>query len=255
VVPDVPTDRVGPDSQEGNNQFALRARDPSWGPDHWACTADEAEAVLAAPVRRGCPRVYGWRHLGVFATARGADPSFTLAEIGPEHASRSVLVELFDPAEGARTVEILDPAGDPVELGWEVACTDGRSPSAEGGCGDGERPPVAPGWGPGTTRALDVCRVPGCHVGVGHRPWGARNAQAGTYSDRLLRLTFRLPSHHEQPDWFGGRSWFRIRYTVTTEPGGPAEPGRSAATSASSTLRDRTTWSIQILGDPVRLVE
>jgi hypothetical protein len=243
VRPEAPADRLGADSQEGNNQFALRVRDPSWGERAWACTADPAEAVPEAPVRPGCPRVYGWDHLGVFAAARGADPSFTLAEIGPAHAGRRVAVELFDPAEGARTVEILDPRGDPVEVTWEIGCHDGTSPSREGGCPDGERPPVAPGWGPGRTSALDVCRVPTCHVGTAHRPWGARNIQGGTYSDRLVRLTFTLPSAAEEPTWFDGRSWFRIRYTVTDDA------------SDAGTLRDRTTWSIRILGDPVRLVE
>ena len=77
------------------------------------------------------------------------------------------------------------------------------------------------------------------------KAWGARNQQDGRYSDRLVRLTVRLPGHPLAPPGpatiqlrWGGLTWWKIAYTV----------------SGSGGVGDRTTWSINILGDPVRLV-
>jgi hypothetical protein len=246
VQPLQPTDRTGTDAQEGQNQFAVRVWNTGWG-SAWSCTSEAAEAVSNAPVRLNgdgtnrCPAVYGLSHLGIYANVSSTNPVFYLASVGNQYAGRTMQVEMFDPAEGALGIEILDPNGDPVEFEWEFGCQDGSF--NDGASCPGENNPITPpGRGPATNDYLDVCVTPtaspACTVGTGSRPYGSRNSQNGTYSDRLVRLSFELPTLAENPTWYGGDTWFKVRYTV-----------------GSSGVGDRTTWSVNVLGDPVRLVE
>ena len=64
-------------------------------------------------------------------------------------------------------------------------------------------------------------------------------SQDGKYSDRILRLKYKLPADMAQPPpvGYGSNTWWRIRYTVS-----------------GGSMDDRTTWSVIVKGDPVRLV-
>ncbi len=69
--------------------------------------------------------------------------------------------------------------------------------------------------------------------GTGAQPY---SGLIGTskYNDRKITLSIKLPATY--PAGYGGRVWWQIRYTV------------------GSTSTDRTTWSVNIVGDPVHLV-
>lgn len=246
ITPVEPTDQYGEDAQEGQNQMSLRAVRPTWVPNpstaaqndnDWPCTSSQhpSEAVTGAEEYDYCPQVYGLTHLGVYAFNNASQASFYLASVDDTYAGREMQVELFDTAEGAQYIEILDPAGNPVDFTWEIACQDSTYQSVSGSCTTGENPPDTPGYGPGNTNQFDVSGS----VGDANRPWGDRNEQGGMYSDRLIRLTFQLPTRADNPTWYGGATWFKIRYS----------------TCAGCGVGDRTTWSVSILGDPVRLIE
>lgn len=75
--------------------------------------------------------------------------------------------------------------------------------------------------------------------------WSVDGVTRGTNTDRIdvsgtefnnkaIVITFRLPTDYNPPDC---NKWYRIRYTF------------------GGTATDRTTWSLEILGDPVHLVE
>ena len=91
-------------------------------------------------------------------------------------------------------------------------------------CGSGANAPSGGCSGRGTT--LDVS-------GNGTQP-GPFRLSTSKYNDRPIRLTVQLPNNIAAA--YGGNTWWKIRYT------------------AGSTPTDRTTWSVQIPGDPVRLV-
>lgn len=235
IEPVIPADQSGEDSQEGQNQFGLRV---GTGGGFTPCAVATGEPGYSAT----CPvNVYGLTHMGNYAGFTGANPVFYLADVGPEHSGKIMEVELFDPAEGADTIELIPPTGaDPstapaATVTWEVACMDGSYRSDNGGaCASttGENPPVG-GYGPFTGSTIDVSGT----VTDANRAWGsADNSQNGRYSDRLIRLRLTLPNNITST--YGGRTWWRIRYSV----------------SDSGTVGDRTTWSVSILGDPVRLV-
>jgi hypothetical protein len=211
--------------QEGQNQFSLRVAQPSgFSP----CVGDITTAGASTPYNADCPNVYGLTHMGVYANLGGTAPSFYLANVGYEHSGKTMEVELFDPAEGAEFIELLDPRGNIVNFTWEIACKDGSFVSEDGPCATGERDPTD-GRGPAITNSHPVS-------GTGTQPWPDNDhTQDGKYSDRLLRLKVTLPN--DMATAYLGNTWWRIRYKV-----------------AASNLGDRTTWSVRIKGDPVRLV-
>jgi hypothetical protein len=55
------------------------------------------------------------------------------------------------------------------------------------------------------------------------------------YSDRFITIDIPLPSNY---NGFLGNYWWKIKYTMTN--GAPT---------------DRTTWSVNIVGDPVHLLQ
>lgn len=208
--------------QEGNNQFGLRlTRNGTFTP----CSTSSNQTGYNID----CLNLYAVSHLPVYVTISSAQASFFLASIGPEYNNHTMEVELFDSAEGANSIELLNPLGNPVTFTWEVACKDGSYQSESGSCTTGENAPNG-GYGPATANIKDVSGV----VTPSQRPWGQRNGQAGKYSDRSLRLKYVLPANMATA--YGGQTWWKIRYT------------------ASSSIGDRTTWSVSVMGDPVRLV-
>jgi Flp pilus assembly protein TadG len=234
VQPVVPTDQTGADSQEGQNRMAMRVN-PGGG------AFGAGEPCATSPIEDGytascVANVYALTHLGIQATVT-TNPIFYLADIGPEHNGKTLTVELFDAAENNDGIELIPPTASPttaagVSVEWEVACMDGSYRSDNGGAcatSTGEAAP-SPGYGPFTGSYIAVSGE-----NDSYRPWGARNSQNGRYSDRIIRLTFELPDDITAA--YGGRTWWRIRYDV-----------------ASSGTNDRTTWTVRVEGDPVRLV-
>ena len=221
----IPVD--GGTTQTRHNNIALRARrNGTFAP----CSSDPtsqagAAGATNAPYSPTCPQVYATKHLPVQANVSGANPSFYLADVSTAHSGKTMLVELYDAAEGAEAIELLDPSGKPHDFEWKIVCADGSQPDPS--C-PGEQDP--PGGRGGVTAAkLNVAGS----AGIGERTT-RNNSQGGKYSDRIIQLRVELPDIAEA---YGSSRWWRIRYTVS-----------------SSNFNDRTTWSIRILGDPIRLV-
>jgi hypothetical protein len=194
---------AGEEATRGSNSFALRAR---VGPTFTQCTTIPGQPGYLPT----CPQVHGVENMSIFANLRGTQASFYLADVGPEHAGKTMVVSLFDPGEGASRLEVLDPNGNPVRFDWSTPCDPPTPPT--GGCS-------------GSGTSLDVS-------GTGTQP-GPNRASTSRYNDRKLTLRIPLPADFGV---YGGKTWWRIRYTVGSSP------------------TDRTTWSVIIEGDPVHLV-
>lgn len=206
--------------ENSHNFFSLRAKRNG---TFTACSSDPTSSAPAYDVR--CPQVFATENLPIFANISSGNPSFFLASIDDRHNGRTMLVTLYDTAEGAEFIELLDPNGSPVVFEWEILCSDASRPSP--GC-PGEQEPAG-GRGPGVTNKLDVSG----NVSRSQRT-DPQNVQSGKYSDRLIRLKIELPD--DMAARYGLKTWWRIRYTT-----GPS-------------VSDKTTWGIQLLGDPIRLV-
>jgi hypothetical protein len=118
-----------------------------------------------------------------------------------------MVIQLFDPGEGARTIEVLDPNGNPVSFDYENV--EGFTPTYSG-----------------TTNLLDVS-------GAGPQP--PNRSSTFKFNERKMQLTIDLPANYAA--LYGTSTWWKLRYTTS-----------------SSGVTDRTTWSVAIVGDPLRLV-
>lgn len=207
-------------TQDGSNSFALRA----WAGSGAFATCS-ADPTSASPTFNAlCPNVHGLTHLGVFANIGGTAAEFFLADVGPEHNGKTMDIVLWDTGEGASSIEILDPLRNPVSFRWDVLCQDG----SESPC-SGETAPSG-GYGGVSASILDVS-----NGGVASLPQpGPHRLSGSKYNDRLLRLRVTLPN--DIVGTYGNATWWRIRYRTQSSP------------------TDRTTWSVSIQGDPVRLV-
>jgi hypothetical protein len=233
VEPVVPIDQTGADSQEGQNRMALRVNPGGGSFSNEACSTSPLEAAYSASCQAN---LFALTHLGIQADVP-TDPIFYLASISPEHNGKDLVVELFDAAENNQGIELIPPTANPttqaaVTVEWEVSCMDGSYTSDNGGACATATGEVAPagGYGPHIGSYIDVSGT-----NDSYRPWGSRNSQNGRYSDRLIRLTYHLPNNIATA--YGGRTWWRIRYDVS-----------------SGGSNDRTTWTVSVSGDPVRLV-
>ncbi len=211
------------DDNTRHDIFSLRARNVEDVLAFDPCTSDTAALTPTPPYAADCSQVYGLEHLPIYAASSAAvNADFFLASIDDRHSNKTLQVTLYDSAEGATSIRLLDPNNNPVTFEWLILCANGSEPSS-GSC-PGEANPTGGRTGAATS-TLDVS-------GSGTQPF-SQNVQPGKYSDRLIRLRFQLPDSIATA--YSGRTWWKLRYGGTF-------------------TGDRTTWSVQLLGDPVRLL-
>jgi hypothetical protein len=199
---------TNPETQNsrGSNGFALRA----WtGSSYSTCSTISGTSNYSA----SCPQLHAENAMSIYANLTGTTAAFYLAQIDPVHAGKTMRVNLFDAGEGAQSIKILNPQGQPVTFNWTTPCSPQTPPA--GGCS-------------GTTSSLDVS-------GTGPQPYAFVHSQS-KYSDRFLTLDIPLPANYSSPAVYGTK-WWKVQYTV------------------GSTPTDRTTWSVNIVGDPVHLLQ
>ncbi len=208
----------------GSNGFGIRARPAAvaWNNSTSVCTTIAGDPGYSA----GCPQVHGVEDMSIFANQTGSSATFYLAQIDPVHAGKTMQIDLFDPGEGASRLEILNPNGSPVNFDWRTPCgtVGGQTIAAPSGSTCNATTKTA---GSDNVAYLDVS-------GTGTQPYGNLSSQS-KYSDRNVSAYVDLPANYTAQ--FGTKTWWKIRYTTT-----------------SSSVTDRTTWSVSVLGNPVHLV-
>ena len=111
---------------DGSNQYGLVAK--------YTSSADPG--LCDGRTTANCPRVYGVDAISVRAASTTSVASFFLAEIEPEHEGKQLKLELFDPGEGGRKIEIMMPSGTngntwtPITFSWVAT---GATPSSGSG--------------------------------------------------------------------------------------------------------------------------
>lgn len=228
--------RAGQNSNSGprSNGFALRARDDrSTSSRFWGCSSDPTDGTLFAG---DCPHVYAVNDMGVYASLTGARAEFFLAEVTPEYNGKRLELALFDPGEGADSLRIKDPTGNYATFDWDVDCAGVTAPT--GGCSgtDVTRLDLIGATRNDCSDGMDVDTGPptGADRCAYNPQPGSRRVSRWKYNDRLLTLSIDLPADIEAA--YGGATWWKVEYTTNTAP------------------TDRTTWAVQVQGDPVRLV-
>ena len=216
-------------AQHGFNGYGVRVMpgSPRATGSFTPCSTDAHDVVAYRPT--SCIAVEGRDWLSVTTSGGGELASFSLAEVGAEHAGATMEVLLFDIGEGSESLELLDPSGAVAGFSWEVLLKPGDVPPTGGVSGV-----VPPGGSLDVGGVSSAGTIPAC--GGGHPQRGPGRLSGWKYNDRLLRLSLRLPT--DPAALWGGRQWWRVRY-------------RACDTRLPS---DRTTWAVWIDGQPVRLV-
>ncbi|MCC5951968.1 MAG: hypothetical protein JJU45_07715 [Acidimicrobiia bacterium] len=207
------------------NSYAVRVRT---GAQFQACSSDPFDQAVSYNAQ--CIQVFAFEWLSVFANFADTQPTFFLADIGPEHSNKTMEISLYDVGEGTVGLQILDPLGNVSGFDWSVLNETGSDVPPT----DGWEGTVAPG---GTLDVRGLTSGNAC--GGGNMQPGPGRVSSSKYNDRFLTLEIDLPEDILAA--YGGRTWWRVRYQTCAAPG--------AAPS------DRTTWGVVVRGDPVRLVQ
>lgn len=223
-----------------SNGFALRANvtGQNTAGRFWACSSDSKESLYVAD----CPQVYAVGDMGVYAALSGTQAEFFLAEVGPEYNGKRLDITLFDPGEGAEALQIRNPAGQLQSFTWEVDCPAGVT-APTGGCSGGPTTSLDL-IGNSISSSNSQCTQSRRDVDTNDDGTGDRcasNPQPGGYrgsrwkfNDRSLTIKVQLPQNILSA--YNGNLWWKVVYTTNTFP------------------TDRTTWSVVVQGDPVRLI-
>lgn len=170
-------------------------------------------------------KLYNITNMSIWTNTPGSTARFYLAEIGPEHAGKKVILDAFDPGDGASgtyTMQVMAPPSGaptvPPTSGQPIP--DGGVNVPTGGCkanttGSTDR-------GGGTLVTNSTCTVT------------TRNSSGQKFQNSWLRVEITLSSTYT----CSSDCWWTVRYNFGT--GLP---------------NDRTVWSLNVVGDPVHLVE
>lgn len=238
---------TGSDDRHQSNQFSLRASyTSSWTEATSPCSTRVSDGAY---FNANCPQVYAIDLMGVYANLGGTYPSFFLAEVGPEHNGKTLEIDLFDPGEGTVAMEVIDPIGRSVDFDWEVINRTGSETAPTGGwSGTVNQPGSDPfcASAPPACSELDVLGNPntaytssdsGYYRGWNPQPGPYRGSRS-KYSDRAVHIEVQLPDDIAAE--YSGEEWWRVRYTLSP---------------VSGNITDRTTWTVNVSGDPIRLIE
>jgi Flp pilus assembly protein TadG len=220
----------------GSNAFSLRAN--VGGGAFTICST----LVVGA----WCPSTSGDESMGVYADAPSSatEAEFFLAQLAPakEFRGKRIQVVLYDPGEGAQSIEILPPPlvvggpRAPRSFNWRTWFPGLGAPTTDQGYG----------WPtPNTDTAIDVSgdEDSGRALSVGI-PLRRKKTLLSKFNGRKLVLELNIPTNYGK-DALGAEQtplpddgWWKIRYRF----------------AGSSPRADRTTWTVQLVGDPVHLV-
>ena len=170
-----------------------------------------------------CPQVAAVEHMSTFASLSNGSKEFFLAEIDGKHAGKDLEISLFDVGEGAERIEIIDPDGNPVPFTWTTDCTV-TPPASPPGCSGTHEAWTDPSDGSSHPYTLDVS-------GSGVQVY-ADTFSTSLWNDRTVVFTIDIPNDYATA--YAGR-WWKVKYYF------------------GSDITDRTTWSVRVIGDPVRL--
>lgn len=201
---------------DGGNFFAIQARKSG--------TSDVCDRRTDAL----CPGVYARDWMPIRAamdTTPYATTELYLAEVDPVHQGKTLEVTLFDPGEDMDYLRILDPDGNPLEFEWTTT-----APTASH---------YATAPAPNDICGGDPClSVVGTGFGLASTDWSADPPPSFRFQGRIVTIKIKLTGI----SW--GDHWFRVEYAPQFEPDGTPER-----------TDDITSWSVRVIGDPIRLTE
>jgi hypothetical protein len=192
-----------------------------------------------------CPQLYARTWLPIFIpstirdvnennqTTFAGSPSalFYLANVPEVHKNKVLEIKLFDPGEGMNNMQVLAPDNTRYPFTRAVLPENGTQSSF---VNNNNTCTVTNSARTDSVTALNV-------------PYECLDVTGAAYNGDELTIRIQIPNDYEcapdnpaTPAIDGPNCWWRVRY----------EP-----TNTASGVTDRTTWSIRVIGDPIRLTE
>lgn len=180
---------------------------------------------IGATGASGCPNISAkdyltaYTHAQMFPSGAIGRAELYLAEIEATHAGKTMLVELFDPADGIDAVRIIDPHGDYVDFSWyTIDCVDYGYMCGRGDIGSSSSP------------ITQDCSGDPC----------LKQDSGISFQDRTVLIEIPLdPSYAcAEPAGEPVDCWWKVEYEDTT-----------------ANANETTTWGVTVIGDPIQLVE
>ena len=195
----------GSSNSAGRNGYALEACLPS------SCTTGVQ------------PAVHAFDKMVLYNNIDAGDSTFYIAEVAPQYAGKTLVLDLFDPGESSGTAWIYPRRPSPSAPGpvGNVPVDDCAFPRAL------ER----------TTRGTAIGTTGGCAR-------SALRTAASLYNGHWVTMRISIPADYTctpgaNPETTAGSCWWGIRYSF----------------SGSGSPTDTTTWQARIEGNPVHLTE
>ncbi len=207
----------------------------------WGCSRITNPVVSTMPL---CPNISAREWMTVVTESdmlpSGAQSAeLYLAEVPAVHVGKTLEITMFDAADGLDFVQVIDPHGNAVALNWQSVDV---SDLAYGQSGGNDLD---------TFMTDRVAPVPNETCGT---PWGTTefclrdpwpnhySSQSGTnrqwMQDRTVRMEVDLAGYTCNTAAVPENCWWKVRYV-----------------DDNGSIGEVTTWSVRIVGDPVRLVE
>ena len=200
-------------NSNGVNAYGLRVYE---GPTFERCSTITS-VTWSNPLgsEGACPAIEGESALSVYANEAGGSGNFYLAQVPASDAGQVLEVSLFDPGEGDRDIQLIDPDGNAVRVFWQTDddCPLPAPDQASTDCAEDLGFQTLSGIG----TSLDVS-------GTVSPPTGIESPSE--FNDRRVVLAFVIP-----PDYTAANGgWWQIHYDAT------------------GFVTDRTTWSVEVSG-------
>lgn len=192
------------------------------------------------------PRLSAYGDMEMYNGIDAGQPTqFYLADVSPEYAGKTLVIDLFDPGDGASTswVTIRGPSMSST-VGSVIPSSECEVEWREYGESTWSDAPLSNG--PNSTYN-DTCTI----QTSGGSSWGTCKTSSNKYDDCWLRFKIDLPSSYGE---HGTDAWTRCDPNVSDPVTTPGSCWwQISYFVGSGTLGDYTTWSARVIGDPVRL--
>ncbi len=189
-----------------------------------------------------CPSVSGEKSMSVYANVSGGQTDFSLAKLAPAryYRGKKIQILLSDVDQGASGVQILAPGGSANEFTyrtWNPGLIDSGTAVSDTAI------PRTATIGP--NHLLDVSTLLSAAPPAVLPPWPIASRRGNQlFNGRTISIELNVPTTYgcvpasspcvEAPLTDDG--WWNIRYSTS-----------------AGTVSDRTTWTVQLVGDPVHL--
>jgi len=170
-------------------------------------------------------QVYALDNMDIYSNWEGLTSSFYLANVEAVHKNKTLVLDMYDPGDGG----CVNSGDNDCVFNLTIVGPDATgAPNLNLGC-DWRRTD----YQGGPDNGLSASNTGSCTITT-------RSGGSSRFNNQWLRVVIKLPTTYTCPP---NNCWWKVNYDFNANPGHPGNPS------------DHTTWALNIIGDPVHLVQ